>query len=193
MNEPILPGPGETATDWLAGEFAGKYFVQRIALDLAGRSRTDVAKAWVYTLSAAIRRHDARHLITVGVIPWAMVFPGAKPIFYDPDVGKPLDLVCIHVYPKTNELPRAVDAVKTFDLGKPLIIEEIFPLHCTTDDLAQFLQHTRPLTTGLIGFYWGVTPAEYHQRADIPSAIIAAWLDFFQSHQPTNPQLPDIP
>ena len=41
MNEPILPGK-KKATDWLAGEFGGKYFVQRIALDLAGRTRQQV-------------------------------------------------------------------------------------------------------------------------------------------------------
>ena len=32
MNEPVLPGPGRKETDWLAGEFAGKFFVQRITL-----------------------------------------------------------------------------------------------------------------------------------------------------------------
>jgi len=39
MNEPILPGKQKPETDWLAGEFGGKHFVQRIALDLAGRTR----------------------------------------------------------------------------------------------------------------------------------------------------------
>ncbi len=46
-NEPIIPGKGKPETDWLAGAFGGKHFVQRIALDLEKRSREDVAQAWV--------------------------------------------------------------------------------------------------------------------------------------------------
>jgi hypothetical protein len=51
MNEPTLPGANQKETDWLAGEFGGKYFVQRITLDLAGRTREKVAKAWVESSS----------------------------------------------------------------------------------------------------------------------------------------------
>ncbi|HYW79122.1 MAG TPA: cellulase family glycosylhydrolase, partial [Thermoguttaceae bacterium] len=54
MNEPILPGK-QPETDWLAGEFGGKHFVQRIALDLAGRTRTEVARDWVAQMASAIR------------------------------------------------------------------------------------------------------------------------------------------
>ena len=43
MNEPILAGAKKKETDWLAGDFAGKHFVQRISLDLAGRTRIEVA------------------------------------------------------------------------------------------------------------------------------------------------------
>ena len=38
MNEPVMAG-AKGETDWLAGEFAGSCFVQRITLDLAGRTR----------------------------------------------------------------------------------------------------------------------------------------------------------
>jgi len=65
MNEPILPAE-EPASDWLAGELAGKYFVQRITLDLKDRTREQVAKAWIDTLVDAIRKHDQRHMVTVG-------------------------------------------------------------------------------------------------------------------------------
>ena len=44
MNEPILPGKQNPETEWLTGELAGKYFVQRIALDLAGRTRRSRSK-----------------------------------------------------------------------------------------------------------------------------------------------------
>ncbi len=68
MNEPILPGD-KKEKEWLTGELGGKYFVQRITLDLAGRAQQRVAKAWVDRLVTAIRNQDSRHLVTVGVIP----------------------------------------------------------------------------------------------------------------------------
>ena len=73
MNEPVLPSK-KNSGEWLKGELSGKYFVQRIALDLKGRSRKEIAKAWVAQLSSAIREVDPKHMITVGVIPWALTF-----------------------------------------------------------------------------------------------------------------------
>ncbi len=46
MNEPILPG-GKPETEWLTGELGGKYFVQRVTLDMKNRTREQVAEAWV--------------------------------------------------------------------------------------------------------------------------------------------------
>ena len=77
MNEPILPGK-EPESDWLAGELGGKFFVQRLALELKDRTREQVAEAWVNTMVDAIRKHDPRHMITVGTIPWVFVFGGGE-------------------------------------------------------------------------------------------------------------------
>ena len=48
----------------------------------------------------AIRKHDERHLITVGVIPWVFTFGGGKPLFHGPRVGKELDFVAVHFHPE---------------------------------------------------------------------------------------------
>ena len=45
-------------------------------------------------------------MITVGVIPWAQVFKGAKPLFYSPEVGGPLDFVSVHFYPEEGQARR---------------------------------------------------------------------------------------
>lgn len=79
MNEPILPGK-KAESEWLAGELGGKYFVQRLSLDLAGRTREQVAREWVKQMVSAIRGVDDQHMVTVGVIPWALTFKGAKPL-----------------------------------------------------------------------------------------------------------------
>ena len=182
MNEPILPGK-KKATDWLAGEFGGKHFVQRIALDLDGRTRQQVAKAWVDKLVTAIRRHDQRHMITVGVIPWALTFPGAKPLFYAPEVGAKLDFVSVHFYPKTGEVDKALKALAVYDVGKPLVIEEMFHLKCGLPELDQFVTQSAKTTDGWIGFYWGRTLEGYRtDKASLRSAVMLQWLEYFQTN-----------
>ncbi|MHC4203882.1 MAG: neutral/alkaline non-lysosomal ceramidase N-terminal domain-containing protein [Planctomycetota bacterium] len=185
MNEPILPGAEKAETDWLAGEFGGKHFVQRITLDLAGRTREQVARAWVDKLVSAIRKHDQRHMITVGVIPWAHTFPNAKPLFYSSQVGSNLDFVSVHFYPKKGEVEKALTALAVYDVGKPLVIEETSPLWCGQDDFSQFFNGSREIADGWIGFYWGTTIDEYAQRKnDIAAGIMREWLEFFREKTP---------
>ena len=184
MNEPVLPGAKKKETDWLAGAFAGKHFVQRIALDLAGRTRTQVARAWVDTLVAAIRKHDRTHLVTVGVIPWAYHFyPGAKtPIFYSKDAGANLDFVSVHFYPKKGDVETALKALAVYDVGKPIVIEETFPLKCSSKELIAFIDRSRAVAEGWVSFYWGKTIDEYaRETGDIAAAIMRDWLKHFRA------------
>ena len=186
MNEPILPGADKAETEWLAGEFGGKHFVQRITLDLAGRTREQVAKAWVDKLVAAIRKHDNKHMITVGVIPWAHVWPNAKPFFYSEEVGENLDFASVHFYPKKGEVEKALKALAVYDVGKPLVVEEMFPLSCGIEELDAFIDGSRNIADGWISFYWGKSIEEYAQGdLDIAGAIIKNWLEHFRAKGPT--------
>ncbi len=183
MNEPILPGVGKPETEWLTGELAGKYFVQRITLDLAGRTQVQVATAWVETLAAAIRKHDARHMITVGVIPWANTFPGAKPLFYSKEASGPLDYVSVHFYPEKGEVEKSLTALAAYDIGKPIVEEEMFPLKCSLEELDAFIRASRGKVDGYIGFYWGKTIEEYAQETNsLGSALIKGWLEYFRAN-----------
>jgi hypothetical protein len=188
MNEPILAGKGKSETEWLTGELGGKFFVQRISLDLQGRTRKQVAKAWVDKLTAAIRSVDSRHMVTVGVIPWAMVFPSAKPLFHDPEVGAALDFVSVHFYPRKGKVDDALAALKIYETGKPLVIEEMFPLHCSIEEMETFIERSSDITDGWISFYWGATIEENEQQGDLKGAIVAQWLRRFEalSHPMTN-------
>ncbi len=179
MNEPILPGAGKKETEWLAGEFGGKYFVQRITLNLAGRTREQVARAWVDTLVAAIRKHDEHHLVTVGVIPWAHVWPNAKPFFYSDAVGENLNFVSVHFYPRKGEVEKALTALAVYDVGKPLLVEEMFPLQCSIEEMEHFIDGARPIVDGFVSFYWGKRVDEYTEDNGIGGAITKAWLQLF--------------
>lgn len=184
MNEPILPGPGKVETEWLGGRLDDKYFVQRITLDLAGRTRRQVAQAWVDKLVPAIHKHDERHMITVGVIPWVHVFPQARPLFYAPRVGIRLDFVSVHFYPKQGEVDKALAALAAYNLGKPLLVEEMFPLSCSLEEMDTFVDRSRDIADGYLSFYWGKTAEQYALDDGLRSDTIAAWLRYFRTKTP---------
>jgi hypothetical protein len=155
--------------------------VQRISLDLAGRTQEAVARAWIETLTAAIRAQDHRHLITVGEIPWALVFPGAKPLFQAKGVGDRLDFVSVHFYPERDQIGKAVQALSVYQLGKPLLIEEVFPLKCSVAQLDEFITRSQTTAAGCLGFYWGKTIDEYRKGSmDVSDALTCAWLEYFR-------------
>lgn len=183
MNEPILPGPGRIEKEWLTGELGGKHFVQRISLDLAGRKREEVARAWVETLVLAIRKHDVRHLVTVGVIPWARVFRGARPLFYSPTVHEKLDFVSVHFYPEKDKLESDLEALSVYDIGKPLVVEEIFPLRGSIEDVELFLEGAGKRVDGWVSFYWGMTIEELEklEKPSVAQVLQARWLRVFFS------------
>ncbi|HTL55003.1 MAG TPA: cellulase family glycosylhydrolase [Candidatus Limnocylindrales bacterium] len=179
MNEPVVT-EDKQGRDWTPGAFGDRYYLQRLTLDFAGRTAKQIAKAWVDQMAAAVREFDRQHLITVGAIPWAMTFPGAKPLFYSKEVSQNLDFVSVHFYPKSGEVDRALKALRVYDIGKPMVVEEIFPLSCSVADLDQFMSRSKALVSGWIGFYWGKTIEEYkREKGSIADGMALGWLEFF--------------
>ncbi len=182
MNEPVVPGGNTARTDWLGPGFGDKHFVQFIARDRQDRDRTEVAQAWIKKLVAAIRQHDDRHLITVGLVPWSLDRPGMTSGFVPERIAADLDFIAMHLYPEKGKVDEAIETLKGFAAaGKPVVIEELFTLKCGADELGQFIDESRSYASGWIGFYWGKTPAEIRPAATIPDALTLAWLELFQS------------
>jgi len=180
MNEPVVPGGEKKRDDWLGPAFAGKHFVQFIALERAGRSRPAVALAWVRRLKAGIRKRDRRHLITGGLGPWSLDRPGLSSGFVPEKIVGELDFVSVHVYPERGKLADAMATLRGFAVGKPVVIEETFPLKCGQGDFEKFIEQSRSVASGWIGFYWGKTPREYRPPKSIGEAMMLRWLEFFR-------------
>jgi hypothetical protein len=184
MNEPVV-SEDQKNRDWTPGAFGNRYFVQRLTLDFAGRTPEQIAKAWVEKLAAAIRKQDRDHLITVGAIPWALTWPNAKPLFYSKEVSKNLDFVSVHFYPKKGEVDKALQALAVYQIGKPVVIEEMFPLSCSLEELDQFIVGSKPMAAGWISFYWGKSVADYRrEERTIADAVMLAWLEYFAKKTP---------
>ncbi len=183
MNEPVAPA-GTAAKDWLGPAFAGKHFVQRIAFDLAGRSRTVVAQAWIRHLTRAIRAIDSATPITVGLVPWGLDRPGLTSGFDPKAIVADLDFISVHLYPEAGKVAEELATLHAFAVGKPVVIEETFPLKCSRPEFARFITESRAVAAGWIGFYWGKPLVECRQSTAIPDALMAGWLEFFQHQRP---------
>lgn len=180
MNEPVVPGGKRKAGDWLAGAFAGKHFVQFITLDQKGRPRPDVARAWVKKLAGVVRKADPGRLVTVGLVDWSLDRPGLTSGFVPRKIVGELDFLAVHVYPEKGKVKQALDTLAGFAVGKPVLIEETFPLRCSMAEFEQFMDVSRKSASGWVGFYWGKPPAELRRSRKIGDALLLGWLEFFQ-------------
>jgi hypothetical protein len=178
MNEPVVPGG--KGKDWLGPPFGGKHFVQFVTLDQADRPRPDIARQWIHYLTTAIREKDKRHLITVGLVDWSLDRPGLTSGFVPERVADDLDFVSVHLYPNKGKVGEALKTLAGFAVGKPVVIEETFPLACSPKELEDFIEASRKQAAGWIGFYWGKPPKELRESKDIGDALTLGWLELFQ-------------
>jgi hypothetical protein len=190
MNEPIVPGERRQAGDWYSGKLFGGYdFVQFITLDPQARKREQIARQWIETLAAGIRKHDRDHLITVGLLPWG---PKRDHLsgFVPETVAPAMDFVSVHIYPESGKVDQAIDVLRRFAVGKPLVIEETFPLACKPAEWEEFFGRSRGIACGWMGHYDGIPPAELEKlrvagKITIAQAMMLAWLELFEKHANT--------
>jgi hypothetical protein len=178
MNEPVVPGG--KGKEWLGPPFAGKHFVQFVTLDQADRPRPDIARRWIHELAAAVREKDRRHLITVGLVDWSLDRKGLTSGFVPEKVTDDLDFVSVHLYPQKGKVKEALDTLAGFAVGKPVLIEETFPLACSAQELEEFIDGSGKHAAGWIGFYWGKPPEELRRSKTISDALTLGWLELFE-------------
>ncbi len=184
INESLSPAGKREAGKWSSGSlFGGFDFLQYIALDPAGRKREDIAAAWIKQLTAAIRKEDKETLITVGMLPWSRQWKFLSG-FLPKTVGPELDFLCVHIYPDSKKSGEEMECLKQFDIGKPIVIEETFPLSCTVAELEKFLLASRELACGWVGHYDGATIEEIDGlekagKMTIPQSVYREWQKLF--------------
>jgi hypothetical protein len=181
MNEPVVPGGRRKDGDWLGPAFGGKHFVQFVTLDQAGRDRAEVARAWVKATAEAVRKEDPKRLVTVGLVDWSLDRKGLTSGFVPSKVAAELDFVSVHLYPEKGKVGEALKTLEGFAAaGKPVVVEETFPLRCTAKELEDFIDRSAGHACGWLGFYWGRPPEDLRKSETIPDALTLAWLELFQ-------------
>jgi hypothetical protein len=179
VNEPVVLG--QRTDGWYTGRLGGCDFLQRLSLDQQNRARDEIALEWTRLMVAAIRKQDREHLITIGMLPAWGVSQKA--------VGPELDFIAVHIYPEKGKVDEALGTLKRFDVGKPIVVEETFPLSCGVPELRQFLLQSRGRAAGWIGHYPLESSAELEalrqsKKITIAQAIYLSWLELFRDIGP---------
>lgn len=183
MNEPVVPGGKRKEGDWLGPPFGDKHFVQVIALDQRERPRHEIARQWIEQLLTAVREMDKRHLVTVGLVDWSLERPGLTSGFVPAKVSDKLDFLCVHIYPEKEKVDKALATLAGFaEVGKPVVIEEMFPLKISPMELDAFVDESKEHADGWISFYWGQTPEELKlkEARTFGQTLQLQWLELFQ-------------
>ena len=166
-SEPVI----HDAEGWYCGAMDGYTFVQRIVRQTSGRDPSGLARRWIRLLTRAIRAHDRRHLVGIGLLPFGGPFGPAN-------VADLLDVLLVHEYPEEGREGDAIARVRDFAArGKPVILGETAPLLTTHERWSSFLTGSRGAVDGHLFFYDGRTS---HQVGPAPAdAWYAAALDRF--------------
>jgi hypothetical protein len=86
----------------------------------------------------------------------------------------------MRLYPKAGKVNDALDTLPGCAVGKPVLIEETFPLACSPRELEEFIEGSKKHAAGGIGFYWGKPPEELRRSRGIGDALALGWLELFE-------------
>jgi len=88
-------------------------------------------------------------------VDWSLDRPSLTSGFVPKEIVGDLDFISVHLYPEAGKVPAALETLSGFAVGKPVVIEEMFPLFCSFPEFEQFLDGSRKTASGWIGFYLG--------------------------------------
>ena len=184
MNEPLVSTQHRSTGQWTHPlELNGLRYVEYINLDPAGRAMTDIARAWARQLADAIHKHDRRHAITLGMIWIDGVKPENMPIA-PAAIAPQVDFLAVHMYPATGRIDLALEALTRYRIGKPIVVEETFPLNCTSKEYGEFLRRSRATASGWLTHFWSLTPDDLRGKTDAPSVLMLESLNSFRDLNP---------
>src|SRR5262249_50294885 len=104
---------------------------------------------------------------------------------FDPKTLAPeLSFMSVHLYPQKGAIAQSVATLAGFSVGKPIVVEETFPMNCDAQELGQFIEQSRAYASGWFGFYWGQTPQQLAGSTQPNDQLMASWLDLFQKMRP---------
>jgi len=67
-----------------------------------------------------------------------------------------------------------------YDIGKPLVVEETFPLSCSLEELDEFIEGAKDRVDGWISHYFGNSIEEHATGAKPSGEVTAKFLEYWK-------------
>lgn len=183
MNEPVANASKQS--QWTnPNDLNGLTFVEFINVESAGRQPAEIAKAWIRQMTAAIRKQDRRHLITVGLIWITTINPEMWAGFPPNEIAPEVDFLAVHVYPEEGKVNVAIDSLRRYQVGKPIVVEETFPMKCSPTEWRDFLELSRGIAQGWLGQYWSLSPQDLEGSKDTVHGLLRGQFEVMQRLNP---------
>jgi hypothetical protein len=74
--------------------------------------------------------------------------------------------------------------LEVYEIGKPLVVEEIFPISAGVKQTGEFIEASRTHVDGWISFYWGKSIEEYVKEGGVKGRLISDWLTYLCAQAP---------
>ena len=144
-SEPVMIEGGA----WYPGVLGGYHFGPNVARGVPLAESERAARSWIRLLRRAIRRVDRRHLIGLGMLPWAGDWA-----FSPRNVAPLLDVLFLHSYPVDGHVEGEISVVKSFAApGKPVVLGETYPYRGSLETQRRFLVGSAPHVSGQLSFF----------------------------------------
>ena len=177
INEPTVANgcePNMADCSWYPsfGNFEEFHFVQNISLN-PDNTYWETISEWSDLMTEEIRKEDSQTLITIGLLPLGPIH----------SIASHYDMVTTHIYPKSGELSKLSDYIADNQSDKPLVISEFFNLHCSADELKDYIEQTEGQFDGIIGHYFGKR-LEDHSLFSVNDQIRKNFIEFMIENNP---------
>jgi hypothetical protein len=100
------------------------------------------------------------------------------------EIAPEVDFLSLHLFPEKGQGDLAMDVLGRYRTGKPLVIEETYPLKCGVPEFQTFLERSRSVAQGWLGFYWGQTPEQLKGATTPAEQRTLRWLELFRRMNP---------
>ena len=100
------------------------------------------------------------------------------------EIAPEVDFLAVHVYPEEGKVDVAIDSLRRYQVGKPIVIEETFPMKCSPTEWRDFLERSRGIAQGWLGMYWSLSPQDLEGSKDIVHDLLRGQFDVMQRLNP---------
>lgn len=152
--------------------------------------KDNMAVLWLKQIYRTIKKADNSRLVTIGLS--NLNFKLSKQYAsFSPEIVYPyVDFISIHTFPREiSKFPYKDNSgsitkmVKAAYIGKPLVIEEFYPLVPLNKLYPNFIFPINKYVSGWISYYWGTPIEALKGSSEISDNITGTWLEYFSKNK----------